>query len=99
MRLGTPIAPSLKSKLVFAILLLVLLLLWFAWTNLDTPSMYGCTQGGNGTVGSRAVGEVYKAVAGVSRADGVDGNMDVLQVAKSILGKKFLDIVRFRHVG
>lgn len=73
-RLGGPIAPSLESKIVLAVQAAIALLLGFAWTHPDRPSTYSCTQGGKG---SRAVGEVDEAVAWVSRADGVDRDVDI----------------------
>jgi hypothetical protein len=75
--LRDPIAPSLESKIVLAVPAAIMLLLWFAWTDSDRPSANGCTQGGKGMVGNRAVGEVDEAVAWVSRADGVNRDVDI----------------------
>lgn len=90
-----PIAPSVESKIVLAVRAAIALLLGLAWTYLDRPSTYICTQGGKGTVGCRAVGEVDETVAWVSRSDGVDRDVDIFKVAEAIGGKNFLDIARF----
>lgn len=93
-----PVAPPLEDGAVLAVPAAIALLLRLAGADLDGPPADGGAQGGKSTVSGRAVGEVDKAIARVARADGVDGDVDLLEVGEAIGAKHVLNDVGLDRV-
>lgn len=89
-----PVARALEGRPAVSIALLPRL----AWTDLDLAATETGPEISQSSLSGGPLGKVHEAVARVASADGVDRDVDVLNVVEAILEKKLFNVLRLEDV-
>lgn len=89
-----PVTRALEGRPAVSIALLPRL----AWTDLDLAAAETRPEIRQSSLSGGPLGKVHKAVARVASADGVDRDVDVLNVVEAILEQKLLNVLRLEDV-
>lgn len=92
---GSPVTPALEGR---PAAVSIALLPRLAWTDLDLTTTETRPEISQSSLGGGPLSKVHKGVARVASADGVDRDVDVLNVVEAILEQKLLNVLRLEDV-